>query len=156
MQCPICKCLLKKEKDNLGNNIIICENKHTYDVSKYGYVNLSFKSNSGDNKEMVKNRHSFLNKDYYLTLANRIKEIVISLKSKNILDIGCGEGYFDRIIKSDDINITGIDISKDAILYACKSNHLKIDYVVASAFKIPYIDDYFDLILSIFAPIDCK
>ena len=155
MQCPICKCLLKKDKDNLGNNILVCENKHTYDVSKYGYVNLSFKSNSGDNKEMVKNRHNFLNKDYYLLLADRIKNMILDLNCRNILDIGCGEGYFDRIIKNNDINVTGIDISKDAILCACKSNQLNIDYVVASAFKIPYIDNSFDLILSIFAPIDC-
>lgn len=155
MQCPICRQILKKNKDDFNNTIYICENKHSFDVSKYGYVNLSNKSNSGDNKEMVKNRHLFLNKNYYLKLAVRIKEIIKELKVNNILDIGCGEGYFDRIIKDDNINITGLDISKDAVLCAAKSDK-SINYVVASAFKIPFIDNYFDLILSIFAPIDCN
>ena len=156
MQCPICKEVLLEQIDNNQNKVLKCHANHSFDISKYGYVNLLVsKTNSGDNKEMIKNRHEFLKKDYYLDLALKIKDLIKKYKVNNILDIGCGEGYFDRVILDDSINLYGLDISKDAITYASKASN-NIKYVVASSFDIPFIDKYFDLSLSIFAPLDIK
>ncbi len=153
MQCPICGNELIKKIDNNGNNVLRCNNGHSFDISKYGYVNLlPSKTNSGDNKEMVLARHNFLKKDYYLKLALKLKTIINDLKIKNLLDIGCGEGYYDRLINDKTINIYGLDISKEAILKAAKLNS-DIQYVVASSNKLPFEDNYFDCVMSIFSPI---
>ena len=153
MQCPICGNELIKKCDNNGNNILSCEKGHSFDISKYNYVNLlPSKTNSGDNKEMVLARHNFLQKDYYLKLALELKSIIEKLNIKTILDIGCGEGYYDRIIKDDNRIIYGLDISKDAIIKAAKTSK-EINYVVASSNKLPFEDNYFDCVMSIFSPI---
>lgn len=156
MQCPICKKnLILNKNDNSNCMSYICENKHSYDVSKYGYVNLLKASKtSGDNKEMVLSRHEFLKAGYFDKLAFSIKEIVNDLKVKNILDLGCGEGYYDRVFASEDYTIMGMDISKEAVLMASKAKALNCMYVVGNSFHIPFMDNYFDLILSIFAPIE--
>lgn len=145
MICPKCKKKLIK-----NNNTYQCENHHSYDISKSGYLNLLLNGkNSGDNKDMINARNQFLNKNYYLPLKEKIDEIIKSLNVKKIIDIGCGEGYFDKGIA----NLIGVDISKEAILKASKNNKNGF-YVVASGFNLPFSDNEFDLIINIFAPHD--
>ncbi len=149
--CPICKEKLELKNDKT----YYCKNNHCFDKSKYAYVNLLVnKTNNGDNKEMVESRYNFLKLDYYLTLALKLKEIIKDLNVNTVLDIGCGEGYYDRCISSLDINLTGIDISKDAILKASKLRCDNLNYVVASSFNLPFSDNSFDLSMSIFSPIN--
>ena len=54
--CPVCKKKLIKE-----NKTFRCENNHSFDCAKQGYVNLSRKQtkNHGDNALMVKARTNF-------------------------------------------------------------------------------------------------
>jgi 23S rRNA (guanine745-N1)-methyltransferase len=77
----------------------------------------------------------------------------------NILDLGCGEGYYlislknyldDKKIKA---NYYGMDVSKDAVKYAGKSNKECI-WVVGNNFNIQVPDKSVDCILSVFSPID--
>ncbi len=147
MICPVCK----QKLINKGR-IFQCENNHSYDIGKSGYINLLLNcKNSGDNKQMVQARHQFLQKDYYLPLKQKINEIIASLKIDSILDVGCGDGYFDVQLN----NLYGIDISKEAIIKASKNNKNAM-YVVASGFDIPFEDNSISLILNIFAPHDEK
>ena len=148
MICPNCKKKLQKI-----NNSYKCENNHSFDISKQGYVNLLLNtSNSGDNKEMINSRHTFLEKGYYNQLLNEIINIIKNINVNNILDIGCGEGYYDRGIKNNlDVNMTGIDISKEACLKASKLSK-DINYVVCSSNDLPFSDNEFDLLINIFAP----
>lgn len=148
MLCPVCQKKLQKI-----DNSYKCENKHCYDISKQGYINLLLNSkNSGDNKEMINSRHDFLKKGYFDNLLKNINDVIKSLHINNILDVGCGEGYYDRGIKSvNDINIVGLDISKEACLKASKLSK-DILYVVSSSNKLPFEDNEFDLLLNIFAP----
>lgn len=148
--CPICgKNLIRID------NSYKCENKHSYDISKQGYLNLLLNSkNSGDNKEMIESRYSFLKKGYFDQLLKEIIETIKTLNINNILDVGCGEGYYDRGIKDLlDIEIVGIDISKEACLKASKLNK-NISYIVSGMNKIPFPNNEFDLIMNIFAPHD--
>ncbi len=60
----------------------ICENKHSYDISKEGYVNLLLanqkkSSDPGDSKEMLDARKSFLNRGYYKSLARAVTSLII-------------------------------------------------------------------------------
>lgn len=146
--CPVCgKELIKKDKEYK------CNNNHTFDISKNGYINLLLNSrNSGDNKEMVKSRRLFLEKGYYSELVKNIISILKQLNINNILDVGCGEGYYDReILKEIKTEITGIDISKEACLYASKKCN-DVNYIVSSTNHLPFPNNEFDLLLNIFAP----
>lgn len=62
ISCPVCSHLLIKEQ-----NTYKCENNHTFDLAKEGYLNLllNAKKTSGDSKEMMAARRDFLAKGYY-------------------------------------------------------------------------------------------
>ena len=49
-RCPVCQKTLK-----LKERTLVCDNRHSFDLAKSGYVNLcrNFKPTQGDNKEMV-------------------------------------------------------------------------------------------------------
>ena len=147
--CPKCKTKLNK----IGNTYK-CPNNHSYDISKYGYVNLLLsKTNAGDDRIMVDARYNFLSKEYYLPLAKSINNVLSNYIQKDsfILDGGCGTGYYDSVIKRIYPNIIGYDISKDAITKASKLNKDLI-YFVASSNDVPLESNLFDCIINIFTP----
>lgn len=156
MRCPVCKKELKIVSNNEKSKSFVCFNKHCFDVSKYGYVNLlPFNASSGDNKGMVDSRSIVMNENYFLPLALKIKEIIDSLNVKSILDLGCGEGFYDRVInESNNYIMYGLDISKQAIIRASKLSKGKINYLIANIFDLPFFDNEFDLLLNCFAPLD--
>lgn len=152
--CPVCKCELHSD-----GKTYTCENNHSFDVSKDGYVNLLMSQQSsakrhGDDKLMVRSRRDFLNKGYYKSLCDALCEC-IKLTVKNdgvIIDVGCGEGYYtDAVRNSFGGKIFGIDISKDALRYASKSMK-NAEFAVASAFSLPFKDESADCLINIFAP----
>ncbi len=91
ISCPVCSHLLIKEQ-----NTYKCENNHTFDLAKEGYLNLllNAKKTSGDSKEMMAARRDFLAKGYYEKLSDRVNQRLKKshLTDQAILDIGCGEG----------------------------------------------------------------
>lgn len=159
--CPKCnEKLIKIEKS------YVCKNNHTYDISKSGYINLLLDNqkhsrNPGDDKDMVISRKKFLEKGYYKGISDKVNEIILELLNKNginILDIGCGEGYYTERLKEIldkkqvQNKIIGIDISKEAILVASKKNK-EIEWIVASASNIPLENESLDFIICMFAKI---
>ncbi len=152
--CPVCK-----EQLNIIDKSYICPNRHTFDISKDGYVNLLMSQQSslkrhGDDKLMVRARRDFLENGFYEPLQKALCNIVSeSVNQKGIIaDIGCGEGYYTGAVAcSGEYSISGIDISKDALKFASKS--LKnCEFAVASAFTLPYADNSVDCVLNVFAP----
>lgn len=154
--CPVCKGhLTQKDK------ALVCENNHSYDISKYGYVNLmrsqkSSKKRHGDDKLMLKSRHNFLEKGYYKPLLETLTaEVLKKSDGRNItvLDVGCGEGYYTANIKKsvEGCDMYGIDISKDALIYANKRDK-SISLAVASCSEIPIESGSCDVVLNIFSP----
>lgn len=154
--CPKCKSSLTP-----FNKSYICKNKHNYDISKEGYVNLLLandkkKKDPGDNEIMVQARESFLIKGYFDKLVSIITEHLKEIYSQNnytLLDAGCGTGYYLRkIIKEHQPKHSyGIDISKHSIKLASKKDSIS-QYAVASIFNLPFTDKAFNIILNIFAP----
>ena len=128
-----------------------CENNHTYDRARQGYVNLMLGGNHGDSKEMVAARHRFLNADYYHLLKERLEEIVTRLQVRVLLDLGCGEGYYTSGMSRHVAECYGVDLSKDALKIASRMDK-HTQYVVASIFRLPFEDESVDGITNIFAP----
>lgn len=153
--CPVCKNSLIEQE-----NKFYCEKNHCFDKAKQGYVNLLMSQQSsqkrhGDDKLMVKSRRDFLSKGYYSVLCDEICNSINKIKNQDCLlvDVGCGEGYYTSLIKSE-CNIPrvyGIDISKNALQYAAKADK-SIKFAVASAFQLPFNDNCADILLNIFAP----
>lgn len=165
--CPVCKENLIKDT---SNKTYKCKNNHTYDIAKEGYVNLLISNqkrskNPGDSKEMVLARIDFLSKGYYKKLSDKINEKIVQYLIKNhkdkfnIVDLGCGEGYYMINLKNymDEKNIKanyyGIDVSKDAVKYAGKTNKDCV-WAVGNNFNILASDKSVDCIISVFSPID--
>jgi ubiquinone/menaquinone biosynthesis C-methylase UbiE len=76
-------------------------------------------------------------------------EEIGNIKNKKILDMGCGQGFFCRILKSKGANVVGIDLSKNLIDLAKKYSS-DIEYYVANAEDLSLLkNEDFDLIVSI-------
>ena len=155
--CPVCL----RELTDTGA-AYCCSAGHSFDKSKFGYVNLlqSQKSSSkrhGDDRLMVRARRDFLDKGYYGFLLDELCGICEKYLpcSARILDAGCGECYYSSEIKKrlafKNFEFAGIDISKNALEYASKRKS-GISTAVASLFSLPLADNSCDAVLNIFSP----
>ena len=140
--CPCCGQRLVKE-----NNTFRCLNNHSFDIAKEGYINLIGKSHSGDNNSSIQGRRLFLERGYFLPLKEELKKIIKEYDIQELLDVGCGEGYYDRDCGV--AELMGIDVSKEAIKKAAKNS--PYFYCVASANNLPV--NQTKSILSVFAPV---
>ncbi|PHR85939.1 MAG: 23S rRNA (guanine(745)-N(1))-methyltransferase [Moritella sp.] len=162
--CPICARPLSAQ-----NQSLVCEQRHQFDLAKEGYVNLlpvqnKKSKNPGDNKEMMQARREFLDQGFYQSLSDKVNSIaqqaLITVNAPNILDLGCGEGYYTHRLAQvmaamSDANtapkIAGLDIPKSAIRFAAK-RYKTISFCVASAYNTPFADASQDLVIRIYAP----
>ena len=156
MICPICgKPLTKNEKS------YSCVKRHSFDLAKQGYVNLLPVQNKkslhpGDTKEMLMARREFLNSGIYMPICNAVTkksaELMRGIENPQIVDIGCGEGYYTTAIKNavGDCSCMGIDISKDAVRMAC-SRSKDIVWAVATSGCLPVEDNSTQLITAMFS-----
>lgn len=156
--CPICKSTLLDDKDAL-----YCEQKHRFDKSKEGYVNLllsqkSRKKRHGDDKIMIRARSEFLLAGYYGFLLQKLTELsrkYISRDNVTILDAGCGECYYSASLKKalqyKNCRVYAIDISKNAAAISAKNNP-DISVAVAGVNKLPIESGSVDIVLNVFAP----
>ena len=140
--CPVCR-----EQLNIDNRSYKCSNRHSFDIARQGYVNLLIGSKngdkSGDSKESARARHAFLQKGYYSCL----KEFMAAKMNGIVLDICCGEGYYDDY----DGELYGFDISKEMVRLASKGNK-KATYFAANLADIPVADKSVDTAMHLFAP----
>jgi len=78
-----------------------------------------------------------------------LKNIIASLDTRNLLDIGCGEGFItDFIYKSVRCPVTGVDIG-DKILKKARHDYPEIFFIKGSAYKLPFKNKSFELITAI-------
>ncbi|MGB0835611.1 MAG: 23S rRNA (guanine(745)-N(1))-methyltransferase [Psychrobium sp.] len=157
-QCPLCQSAL-----HLSNNDkqLICNKNHSFDRAKQGYFNLLPVQNKkskqpGDSKEMIAAREAFLAGNYYQQLASALESLVNSLVTEKacILDIGCGEGYYSRVISENNgWQHFGFDISKPAVMKAAKKDTAG-EYAVASSEAMPFSNECLDVAFKVYAPVN--
>jgi 23S rRNA (guanine745-N1)-methyltransferase len=155
LACPIDRLPLTR-----NNNSWQCPQAHTYDIARQGYVNLLPVQNKrskdpGDSKEMVLARQQFLAAGFYKPIADAICQAVRARTDANslisVLDAGCGEGYYLRELQQSGlpVRITGLDISKWAVIAAAKLDKTA-DWLVGSNANLPLLPSTQDVILCMF------
>ena len=169
LQCPVCRTPLLNSADGYQ-----CSNNHTFDAAREGYVNLllAHKKNSkqpGDSKEMVLSRRRFLELGLYDRISNGVNKAVGDHLPEggdgspcNILDAGCGEGFYlsrlkeflaQKPVRSNSMEYYGVDISKFAVRLATQRERT-MNWFVASVMDLPFAQSSLDIIVNIFSPAD--
>lgn len=146
---------------DMQGNSLICRNRHCFDISRYGYVNLLLKSPPKTNysKQSFNNRHQVLEYGMYDVVLEKITQFISDTPSiKSILDVGCGEGFYARQVQQRTARrIFAFDLSKEAIQIASKKDKCKVvNWFIADLSKIPLKDGSMDCILDIFSPAHYK
>ncbi|MBD8213216.1 23S rRNA (guanine(745)-N(1))-methyltransferase [Erwinia persicina] len=160
-QCPLCQQPLL-----LNQRTWRCENQHQFDQAREGYVNLlpvqhKRSKQPGDSADMMQARRNFLDAGHYQPLQELVSELLARVLPEgplNVLDIGCGEGYYthhvaSRLAAKGEAKVWGLDVAKIAIRAGAKRYH-NVAFCVASSHRLPFSDDRFDAVLRIYAP--CK
>lgn len=157
--CPVCGGALEKNEKTLT-----CENAHSFDIAKKGYVNLLLSQKSkdkrhGDDSAMITARRDFLDLGYYRPLCDFTSDTAVKYikNGDTLLDCGCGECYYTAAVAKKaaerglSLRVLGIDISRDALIYGAK-RCLAAELAVASVFSLPVADESVNILLNMFAP----
>ena len=151
--CPICK-----EELRLMENSLKCRHRHSYDLAKFGYVNLApqIKQSANYDKENFQNRQQILEAGFYQNILKGISDILATKPSaKTVLDIGCGEGFYSRKLQEShpDKAFYAFDISKVSVQIAAKSEpNWAVNWFVGDLARLPIKDASMDILLDIFSP----
>jgi len=150
--CPVCGAQLNQQE-----RTFLCPNRHSFDMARQGYVNLLTVQQKhslapGDTREQVLSRRQFLEAGYYAPIA---ETLILTAKkygvTGEILDIGCGEGYYSaRLADAMGLPLTGLDISKEAVRCAA-AKYKNARWLCATAAHIPVPDGAAGLVTSLFA-----
>ena len=151
--CPICQ-----ENLDLVENSLKCNNRHSFDLAKFGYVNLApqVKQSANYDKENFQNRQQILEAGFYQAILETISDLLATnLSAKTVLDIGCGEGFYSRKLQEShsDKTFYAFDISKDSVQIAAKSEpNWAVNWFVGDLARLPIKDASMDILLDIFSP----
>lgn len=150
--CPICGMPLSKTEQAYR-----CEKGHSFDIARQGHVNLltvqqKHSRNPGDTKEQVTSRREFLEGGYYQPIVDTLIRTARELGANGpVLDVGCGEGYYStRLADALQTELTGLDISKEAVRFAA-AKYKGRQWLCATAAHIPVPDHSAGLLTSLFA-----
>ena len=151
--CPICQ-----ENLTLVESSLKCDNRHSFDLAKFGYVNLApqIKQSANYDKENFQNRQQILEAGFYQAILEGISDLLATKPSaKTVLDIGCGEGFYSRKLQEShsDKTFYAFDISKDSVQIAAKSEtNWAVNWFVGDLARLPIKDASMDILLDIFSP----
>lgn len=161
--CPVCQHSLALE-----GNQWRCKLGHSYDRSRFGYVNLLVAQHKkskapGDSLDMVDARQRLLDSGLYQPISDWLNSQVLTLLKTSepqntplhIADIGCGEGYYTQRLQQAlhqaelSHHLYGVDISKDALRRGARRSQ-EIDWLVASGGQLPFLAHSLDTMVCLF------
>ena len=98
------------------------------------------------NKKYIIKRNSFFQVNYDIStrMYNKVKDVIVKKKSKNVLDLYCGTGTIGIYISDVVSKITGIEVVSDAIESA--NTNKKINNVENIEFILGKVEDKLDFI----------
>lgn len=162
-RCPNCQSPLIAE-----TKLMKCQHNHIFDKAKQGYCNLLLANQKaakepGDSLEMIDARRAFLNAGHFQPLVTELMSVLNENyavdRAINLLDMGCGEGYYLNALSiglsrchDHSVLAYGVDISKIANRRAA-AHYKQAEFSVASSFNLPVLDNSVDVALCVFAPL---
>jgi 23S rRNA (guanine745-N1)-methyltransferase len=169
LQCPVCREFLFPFAGGYQ-----CPRKHTFDSARQGYVNFllvhqKHSKEPGDSADMIKSRRRFLDRGLYDRVSDGINEAVATALQEsgkesgfNILDAGCGEGFYLKRLKESlagrpggpgHVDFYGVDISKFAVRIATQRDKT-MHWLVASIVDLPFAPSSLTAVLNVFSLAD--
>lgn len=155
LACPHCASPLVQVA-----GVLRCQNGHTHDVARAGYVSLlagGSTATSADTASMVAAREAFLDAGHYRPIADALAAITapaLAGSAPVVIDVGAGTGYYlDRLLEGHP-TATGIalDLSKHAVRRAVHRDP-RIGGVVADAWtRLPVRSRVASLVTCVFSP----
>lgn len=154
LRCPVCAEALA----DAGGRALRCTNRHTFDVARQGYVNLTVgrMPHTGDSAEMVAARAGFLAAGHYDVVTDALVDGAASMGTTRglVVDAGTGTGWhlagvLDAFPEAVGL---GLDASKPALRRAARA-HRRAGAALADLWRpLPLADACATLLLNVFAP----
>lgn len=156
LRCPHCGGGLE-----LVDRTARCEQGHSFDVARQGYLNLlpgDARTGSADTAAMVRARSAFLGAGHYAPIAEAVADAAASTGAGDgcVIDLGAGTGYYlatvlDRLPAARGV---ALDVSKHALRAAARA-HPRIAAIGCDAWGgLPLRDGVAALAINVFAPRD--
>lgn len=148
--CPICVAPLTRAERSY-----CCENRHSFDIARQGYVNLLPVQNKrslhpGDTPQQVLARRDFLEGGFYTPILQALCQMAQGHPGP-ILDVGCGEGYYSAgLARATGETLVGLDISKEAVRRAA-GKYKDATWICGSAARLPVPELSVGILTSLFA-----
>jgi 23S rRNA (guanine745-N1)-methyltransferase len=144
LRCPVCGTAFSR-----SGNALRCENGHTFDVSRKGYVHFAPNASpSRYDEALFASRRRILEAGFYDAVIDAVRA-AMPADAGVVLDAGCGDGTFTKALSRE--TTFGLDLSKDAILLAARGGG-PILWTVGDLTKLPLADASVDVILNLFSP----
>ncbi|MCD6365565.1 MAG: class I SAM-dependent methyltransferase [Planctomycetes bacterium] len=84
-------------------------------------------------------------------LRRRVTKMCLELGLNRVLDVGSATGEQCRYLDRAGITVTGLDLSSDMIAWSRRHSNSSIDYMLGSAYALPFPDRSFNGVLLILA-----
>src|SRR5690625_2177608 len=154
-RCPICSMTM----DFVESARLVCEQNHSFDLSRQGYVNLAPQAHvTKYDKSLFEARKVMMANGFFKPMLERLTSLVDehiqNRKTSTILDAGSGEGsHLASVVSTLENEVTGagIDLSKEGVLAAAKDYPGHI-WLVADLANCPFGNNAFDVMLNILSP----
>ncbi len=158
LRCPLCgqSFMLQQEQS------LVCANRHCFDLSAKGYVNLAPSHDQEAEKYdklLFESRRLVFEKGFYTSLTDLLPGCIHPFfpetPPQRLLDAGCGEGHFLRALLPffPEATWLGLDLSRDAITIAARENR-DAHWLVGNLSHLPLGDRSVQVLLNILTPAD--
>ena len=155
LRCPLCGQSLAIKADETG---LCCINRHSFDLSRKGYVNLAgTHRQTMYNQALFEARSRVFQAGFYEETARALLEEAAPPEGGGpvaLLDAGCGEGYYLAWIMSHSSRPVwgaGVDLSREAV-QAATERPVQAFWAVADLRALPFADGCLDGVLDVMTP----
>lgn len=165
LRCPVCESALGVREASEHSEVFACEQGHTFDRSKQGYLTLLGKhaqQKTADTLDMVTRRQRFLQAGHYAGFAQEVAALLKgNLSAKRVIepgaqlligDLGAGPGYYAHAVTEaiPEATCLALDLSKRALQ---RAKGERVVRVVADVWdEMPLKDNMLDGAINVFAP----
>jgi 23S rRNA (guanine745-N1)-methyltransferase len=154
LRCPLCRAELAGDTTDARPAALRCDNGHSFDVARQGYVNLLVGAApaGADTAEMVSARAQLLAGGLFDGLTRALTQLIPETPGL-IMEVGAGTGhYLAAAVERAGAPGLALDIAKPAVRRAARA-HPRVGAAVCDIWRgLPVADGCAGLVLDVFAP----